>query len=388
MVFKIGFLVCLGALLWPPPVAAQLEVFGLLDVQLTPNDPNINYTSPVVMDGNLATLATLLGNLSKIYAGRFRLRPHYSYLNAGGIMTLPSNYKDVETFFNIGNMLWLSMLNPIAKRIVKIANNTRYGVVTAAPARSILVDLPAAFGITDLASVKLKTVTYASGTSAISPEIFGAELNKTKNILSQIIPKLYFWGYVYYTNTNSNTLSLAYLAAAFTASPLLNIAGQLLSQVNTLLAPTDLFGVLTTLTQLANGFPLIGKFVPSNTSLIPPDPVQTYTCGAVFTENLDRFFALLNETSIAASNLINSNSTTSAQSLTGVATAIAKFNAILPFMTNLTQQVTGNLLNGMGAPQWTHRRLYPEPIRSNLGKADCHLLYLKRYNAQRLGLTF
>lgn len=64
--------------------------------------------------------------------------------------------------------------------------------------------------------------------------------------------------------------------------------------------------VLSSLEKLSSNFKLIENFIPGNTSLIPPDPIQTYTCGAVFTENLDRFFALLNKTTIAGSSLINS----------------------------------------------------------------------------------
>lgn len=64
--------------------------------------------------------------------------------------------------------------------------------------------------------------------------------------------------------------------------------------------------ILYTLDSLSSELKLIESYISGNASLAPPDPVQTYTCGAIFTEHLDSFFKLLNRTAIAASSLINS----------------------------------------------------------------------------------
>ncbi|KAL9703178.1 hypothetical protein quinque_006696 [Culex quinquefasciatus] len=48
-------------------------------------------------------------------------------------------------------------------------------------------------------------------------------------------------------------------------------------------------------------------------------------------------------------------------------------------------QVAGILLNAMDMSGMSRRRLYPYQVRTNMDRADCHKLYLTRYNARRLG---
>ncbi|KAL1403420.1 hypothetical protein pipiens_019369 [Culex pipiens pipiens] len=135
--------------------------------------------------------------------------------------------------------------------------------------------------------------------------------------------------------------------------------------------------ILYTLGSLSSELKLIESYIPGNTSLALPDPSQTYTCGAIFTENLDSFFKLLNKTAIAASSLINS---------VQILRAVGEFNSVLPYLTNLTEQVSGMLPNEtIMMSGLSRRRMYPQQVRTNLDRADCHKLYLKRYNARRLG---
>lgn len=86
-----------------------------------------------------------------------------------------------------GLAYWLALLNPLAQEIVTITNNTRNGVRTTFPAVSILEGLPVVFGIQNSTNVALTPVTYAPGTSPTSPAVFGAELNKTAQILTELV---------------------------------------------------------------------------------------------------------------------------------------------------------------------------------------------------------
>ncbi|XP_052562512.1 uncharacterized protein LOC120423332 [Culex pipiens pallens] len=387
MWIKLCFVAFLSAFLLPNTTVAQLEVFNMLNVSLTQTDSNIDYTNPATMSSNLATLATLMDNVTKSYFSGLRLTTYSWGYFEFSILTMPLDYvNDVSASFKIGLIVWLSMLSPMAEQIVTITNNTRYGVTTPAPAVSILDGLPIAFGIPNPGNVTLNIQSFSQD-SAISPEIFSGQLAFFANQSKEIIARDRDLALAYKRTNNNNIITLGILAAKWTFGPLDNALNQILNITLKKMDPTyiDPSKILYTLGSLSSELKLIESYIPGNTSLALPDPSQTYTCGAIFTENLDSFFKLLNKTAIAASSLINSNSTAVTIS-SNVTQAVGEFNSVLPYLTNLTEQVTGMLPNEtIMMSGLSRRRVYPQQVRTNLDRADCHKLYLKRYNERRFG---
>lgn len=162
--------------------------------------PNVDYTN------NLATLATLMDNVTKTYALRVKLIPGkvQSFCLKFFVEFCSDKTHEVLCWFFqqppsyhkkrilvLGLAYWVAILNPLAHQIVTIINSTRYDVTEPPPAVSILEGLLFSFGIQDPANVTLTPVTYAPGTNATSPNIFGAEMNRTAQLSVAIVEYLY-----------------------------------------------------------------------------------------------------------------------------------------------------------------------------------------------------